>query len=75
MSNLNEVFIIHPETSEQISAIKALMKALKIKFEVSVENKSPYRQEFVDKIIQGDKDFKEGKGIKMSLDELKEICK
>ena len=37
----------------QIEAIKAFMKALKIKFELEKE-KSPYRPEFVEKIRQGD---------------------
>ena len=41
----------------QIEAIKAFMKALKIKFELERET-SPYRPEFVEKIRQGDEDIK-----------------
>lgn len=52
----------------QIDAIKAFMKALKIKFEVS--NSTDYNPEFVEKVLQGDKDFAQGKGRKVSLDEL-----
>ncbi|MCH5597463.1 DUF2683 family protein [Niabella ginsengisoli] len=39
---------VHTSESSQIEAIKAFMKALKIKFEVSKE-KSPYNSEFVKK--------------------------
>lgn len=47
------------------------MKALKVKFEVSEEGESPYDPEFVAKIKKGDKEFAEGKGIKMSIAEFK----
>ncbi len=49
----------YPETKEQLNALKAFAKAIKIKFEVTKVEK-PYNQEFVDKILQGDKDIKEG---------------
>ncbi len=65
----------YPANNTQIDAIKAFMKALKIKFEVSKEVESPYNTEFVKKIQQGREDIKNGKGIKITLDELKEICK
>ena len=61
--------------TSQIDAIKAFMKALKIKFEVAKEEESPYNPEFVSKIKKGDKEFAEGKGIKMSLAEFKKLCK
>jgi len=63
----------YPKDNTQIDAIKAFMKALKIKFEVSKE--SPYNQEFVDKINQGDKDFTDGYGEKMTIDELNSLWK
>jgi hypothetical protein len=58
----------------QIDAIKAFMKALKIKFEVSKEEK-PYNPEFVAKILQGDKDLKNGKGESKTLEELDSLWK
>ena len=58
--------------TSQIEAIKAFMKALKIKFEISKEK--PYDPEFVAKILKGDKQFAEGKGIKMSISEFKDLC-
>ena len=50
--------IAHPENKEKLNALKAFMKALKIRFE---EEKSPYDPEFVKKIKQGEEDFKAGK--------------
>jgi hypothetical protein len=63
----------HTTDNTQIDAIKAFMKALKIKFEVSKE--SPYSQEFVDKIEQGDKDFSNGLGEKMTIEDLNNLWK
>ncbi|WP_442796117.1 DUF2683 family protein [Pelobium manganitolerans] len=59
--------------SSKIDALKAFMKALKIKFEVSKE--TPYNQEFVNKILEGEQDLLKGKGEKMTLDELKALWK
>ena len=61
--------------SSQVDAIKAFMKALKIKFEVSKEEINPYSPEFVAMIQKGDKEFAEGKGTKMSVTEFKNLCK
>jgi hypothetical protein len=49
----------YTEDTSQLDAIKAFMKALKIKFEVQKE--SPYDKNFVNKILQGDEEFKRGK--------------
>ncbi len=81
----------HTANNTQIVAIKAFMKALKIKFEVSKEiakkatenvakkateeTESPYDPEFVKKILQADKDIAEGKGTKMSVDEFLALCR
>ncbi|HLS29305.1 MAG TPA: DUF2683 family protein [Flavobacteriaceae bacterium] len=64
---------VHPKTKEEFDALKAFMKALKIKFEVSKE--SPYNPEFVEKILQGKRDIEEGKGVSFSMEEIKELCK
>jgi hypothetical protein len=65
----------YADNPTQVDAIKAFMKALKIKFEVSKEEKSPYNPEFVAKIKKGQQDIAEGKGVKITLDELKALCK
>lgn len=61
-------FIIHPETPEQENALKAFIKALKIKFEVSKEK--PYDPDFVAKIEESRQQAKEGKTVKMDLDDI-----
>ncbi len=66
-------FTAYTTDDSQVDAIKAFMKALKIKFEVSKE--SPYDPEFVAMIKKGQKEIAEGKGTKMSISEFKELCK
>jgi hypothetical protein len=70
---MKNTITIHTESIEQEDALKAFAKALKIKFEVAKE--SPYNPEFVEKILKGDKDIAEGRGIKMTVEELKALCK
>lgn len=67
----------YTEDASQIEAIKAVIKAFKIKYSISKveEVESPYNPDFVTMIKQGEKDLKNGKGIKMTLDELEKLCK
>jgi hypothetical protein len=67
----------HTEDASQIKAIKAVIKAFKIKYSISKasETESPYNSEFVAMVKQGEEDIKNGKGIEMTLAELKELCK
>lgn len=65
----------YTEDTSQIEALKAFMKALKIKFEVSKETESPYNSDFVKKIQKGDEDLKKGEGVKMTIEELERLCK
>ena len=53
------IFIAHPTNKDQINALKAVVKAFKIEFEITKEN--PYNPDFVEKILQGEDDFKNGK--------------
>lgn len=64
----------HTNDETQIEAIKAFMKALKIKFKLS-KKQSSYNPEFVKKIQQGDKDVKNGKGRTVTLKELDNLWK
>ena len=50
--------IVHPESKEKMKALKAFMKALKIRFE---EKDAAYDSEFVEKIQRSEKDFKAGR--------------
>jgi hypothetical protein len=52
------ILIVHPESKEKLAALKAFMKALKIRFE---EEKSPYNPEFVEKIKRSEEEFNNGK--------------
>jgi len=67
----------YTEDATQIEAIKAVFKAFKIKYKISKtsESESPYNPEFVNMIKEGEKDLKNGKGIKMTVAELENLCK
>jgi hypothetical protein len=71
---MNEhTFIVHPENAEQENVLKAFFKALKIKFEVA--NESDYNSDFVNMILDADKQIKDGKGKKVSSQEFDLLCK
>jgi len=69
---MSEIIIIHP-SEDKSEALKAFLKALNIKFEVTTT--STYNDEFVKTILQGDEDIKKGKGRKITLDELDDLWK
>lgn len=62
--------IIHLENKEQENAVLAFVKALKMKFEISKEE-DDYDAEFVKKIKQSKKEITEGKGISISVEDMK----
>ncbi|MDB5125337.1 MAG: hypothetical protein JWP94_3466 [Mucilaginibacter sp.] len=62
-----ETLIAHPANKEQLNALKAFMKALKVDFKVE---KSPYNPEFVKKILDGREAVKNGKGVKIATEDL-----
>lgn len=63
-----ESVTIYPQNKEQLSALKAFAKALKVDFKTE---KSPYNPEFVAKIKESKKQTEEGKFT--SLDPNKSI--
>ena len=63
-----ETLIVQPKTKEQLTALKAVIKALKIDFRS--EKLETYNPEFVDKILQGREDIKNGKGVKIDTKDL-----
>jgi len=67
----------YTEDNTQIEAIKAVIKAFKIKYKITEakETTSPYDKKFVSMIKQGQQDIKDGQGIAMTLDELENLCK
>lgn len=60
-----ETMIMHPQNKEQLSALKAFAKALKVDFETE---KSPYNPAFVTKIKESKKQIEEGKYITLDPD-------
>jgi hypothetical protein len=56
--------------ASQIEAIKAIFKAMKIKFKLKKESESPYDPKFVEKIEKSRNQVREGKTVKISLDDI-----
>ncbi len=53
--------------------LKSLAKSLG--FEITIEEEKPYNPEFVKEILEAAKEVREGKGIKMSMEELDNLWK
>ncbi len=62
-------FIIRPETTEQENALKAFIKALKMKFEIARDK--PYDPDFVAKINDSRQQVKDGKTTRVKKEDLK----
>lgn len=67
-----ETLIFQPESQEQLKALKAFAKALKISFKTE---ERPYDPEFIAKIKKSREDFEAGKGRVMTIDELDSLWK
>ena len=52
--------------------LKSLEKS--VGFEI-VQEEKPYNPEFVKEILEAEKSIKEGRGTRMSMEELRELCK
>lgn len=59
--------IVHPDNEEQLTAVKAVLNALKITFE---EEENTYNPQFVTQILQAEEDIKNGKGVKIRTEDL-----
>lgn len=57
-----ETLIVHTPNKEKLKVVKAFLKAIEVEYE-----KSPYNAAFVQKIKVGEKQFREGKGIKKDI--------
>lgn len=68
-----EILIARPSNSSEANSLKAFLKALKIKFEVSGE--SPYDPTMVKKIEKGRKHYREGKGEVITVKDLEKLWK
>lgn len=63
----------YTDDASQIEAVKAFMKALKIKFEISKDQ--PYNSEFVNKILEAEQEIKQGKGLKVTSEGFDDLWK
>ncbi len=64
------IITAYTNDEKQIDALKAFMKALKIKFEIKKED-NPYNPEFVEKIEESLNQAKEGKVMRIKKENLK----
>ncbi len=58
---------------KDFQVIKSLAKTLG--FEIEKKEESPYNPKFVKEILEAEKSIKDGKGVRMTMEELKELCK
>ena len=66
-----KIFIVHPANEEQVNALKAFVKALKIKFEITSEK--TYNPHFVAKIQQSKKEIEEGQFTRVEKENLQQF--
>ena len=66
-----DILIAHPQTDEQVNALKAFMQALKIRFEVT--KKENYDPDFVEKVLESQKQARGGKVTRVKKENLKEF--
>jgi hypothetical protein len=60
-----ETLIVQPKNKEQLAALKAFMKALKVDFKIEKSTKSSYSPEFVAKMKKSEEDIKAGRTTKI----------
>jgi len=68
-----ETLVIHPKNQDQLAALIAVAKAMKVEFEISKKSKSdesPYNAKFVAKIKKGDEEIKNGEFVKITVEDL-----
>jgi hypothetical protein len=58
-----ETIIVHPKNKEQLTALKAIMKALKVDFTTEKSTEDYYGPEFNAKMKRGEEDIKMQEGL------------
>lgn len=56
-----DTIIVHPKDKEQATALKSIMKALKIDFKTDKSIEKPYSAAFMEKMDRADADIKAGR--------------
>jgi hypothetical protein len=65
-----EAITLHPKNKTQLSLLKKLATEMGMAFETKEVKESTYNSEFVDSILQSREDSKNGKGVKIPLEDL-----
>jgi len=65
-----ETLILHPKNEVQLTALKALAKALEISFEIA---NNPYNAEFVNKVKLGKQEILDGKITRVEREDLQSL--
>jgi hypothetical protein len=71
---VENTLIVHPTSTQQLAVVKAFFKALKIKFEVTT-NEKPYNDTFVNMVLEAEKEINTGKGLKLNSEEFDNLWK
>lgn len=58
---------------KHLPVFESLAKSLG--FEIAKKEEKPYNSEFVKEILEAAQEVRDGKGIRMTMEELKELCK
>lgn len=58
---------------KHLPVFESLAKSLG--FEIAKKEEKPYSPEFVKEILEAAQEVRDGKGIRMTMEELKELCK
>jgi hypothetical protein len=70
-----ETLIIHPKNKDQLNALKAIMKALKIDFKIEKSIEKLYNPEFAAKMKRGEEDVKAGRTTKIEPTDIRNLEK
>jgi hypothetical protein len=70
---MQTIITAYTEDALQIEAVKAIMRALKIKFEISTEK--PYNPEFVNMVLEAEQEIKKGKGLAVTSEGFDDLWK
>ena len=57
---------------KDLAVLKSLAKSLGFEIE---KKETSYNPEFVKEILEAERSIKEGRGVRMTMEELKELCK
>jgi hypothetical protein len=70
---MQTIITAYTDDALQIEAVKAIMKALKIKFEISTDK--PYNPEFVNMVLEAEQEIIQGKGLTVTSEGFDDLWK